>query len=277
MFKFRYVIHSGKARLAFYGNEGDGANAGANTGDANTNGQQGGQANTGAGEAKAFTQEDINKIVKKEKESWKKSQEKQLDELKQLRESLTLNEQQKADMDTRIKELENQVLSKEELAAREKKRLEESSKKEVDRLTGEANHWKDLYTRKTIEDSIKEEAMKQKAFSPQQIFMMLHAQTRLVPVVAEDGKPTGKYKSEINWTEVKDGVTVEVSLPVAEVIKRMKEAPEQFGNLFETDARGGVGGNNNTSVSRAGITPSTLKDPEFYRKNRESVIKQSTK
>jgi hypothetical protein len=219
-----------------------------------------------------FTQEEVNSFIKKEKESWRKSQEKQLDELKTLRETVNLSEQQKTEMDSRIKELEGQVLSKEELARRETQRLQEASKKEITGLSADRDHWRSLYTSDFIGSTLERAAKTAKAFNPEQIKMMLEGRTRLVPLTDEGGKATGKYKAEILWTEVKDGVATDIQVPVDEAVKRMKEAPERFGNLFETDAKGGIGGSNTPSTPKGGITPSSLSDPEEYRKHRERIL-----
>lgn len=248
--------------------EGEGQGQGQGEGQGQGQGQTQGQGQGEQNKPQTFTQDQVNSILKKEKESWRKSTEKQLDELKTLRETLNLTQQQKEQMDTQIKEYESQLLSKEELAKREQTRLQEAAKKQLDGVATERDQWKKLYSDSFIDGGLSKAAKDAKAFNPEQIVMILQGRTRLAAATDESGKATGQYKLEVAWNE--NGT--DIFVPPAEAVKRMKEAPERFGNLFESDAKGGVGGVNNAGSGSKGVTPATLKDPASYRKQREQII-----
>ena len=212
-----------------------------------------------------FNQDQVNSYMKKEKIENDKRNQKLLDELKQLRDSQTITTQERDTLTGQIKDLESQLMTKEELAKRETQRVTEESKKTVATLTGERDHWQNLHTKATIQNTLRANASE--AFNPDQIVMLLENKSKLVPVT-EGGKVMG-YTVNVQWSD-KEGK--ELLLPVPEAIKQMKEQPERFGNLFKSDAKGGFGGAPIVPAGGGSITPNTFSTAADYRKNRDAII-----
>ena len=96
--------------------------------------------------------------------------------------------------------------------------------------------------------------MKHEAFNPAQIVTQLRPWTRVIEVMDEKtGKPTGKYKPVVDMPDV-DATTNEqviMNRSPEEAVKRMKEMPEQWGNLFRSNVVSGIG----SSSATGGLMP----------------------
>lgn len=229
-------------------------------------------------EGGTFTQADIDAAVAKasegtftaaqvaEKESvFKKSQQKALDELKAVQAKSTLTGEERSEMESRITQLSDDLLTKEELAAETAIR---SSKKHADEMkvaTDERDKWKKEYTDSTILRSITDAAVANEAFNPSQVTAILRDKSSLVDVLDSEGRPTGKLVTKIKFQDIKDGQPVELDLSAADAVKRMTEQ-DSFGNLFKGKGTGGTGGNN--AGGGKNIDPTKLSPAEYkeYRK-----------
>jgi hypothetical protein len=218
----------------------------------------------------AFNQDQVNKFLADEKRKWQVQQSKTIQELTDIKNRLTTSDEEKADLNKKIEEMQTQLLSKEELAEREKKKIESESKVKIDSLSDELSNYKNQYTTYRIKNEITQEAVEQEAFSPAQVVALLQNDTRLVQVVGEDKKPTGDYSAVVAVRSVKDGKPVNLQLSIKDALKRMKETPAEFGNLFKSTMAGGVGGGN-LPGSPGSLKASDFKDPADYRKNRAAL------
>ena len=100
------------------GGAGDaGGGAGAGAGDA-----KGGAGDAKGGEDKKFTQADLNRFLAQEKEKTRQQNAALISQLEELKGSKALSEQEKNDLNSRIEELQNQSLTKEEMAKKELKK-----------------------------------------------------------------------------------------------------------------------------------------------------------
>jgi len=218
----------------------------------------------------AFTQDQVNKFLAEEKRKWQATQQKTIGELTEIKNQLTTSDEEKASLAQKITEMETQLLTKEEIAEREKKKLENESKTKIDALQIERDKYRNQYSAYRIENEITQEAVKQEAFSPTQVVALLRNDTRLIPLVGEDKKLTGEFAAIVAVRSVKEGKPVTLELPISDAVKRMKETPAEFGNLFKSTMSGGVGGGN-VSGGNAGLNSSDFKDPANYRKNRQAI------
>jgi hypothetical protein len=224
-----------------------------------------------------FSQEQVNKFLADEKRKWQSQQQKTITELTEIKNRLTTSDEEKQQLTSKITEMETQLLSKEEIAEREKKKLEAESKTKIDALTTERDGFKNQYANYRVENEITLEAVKQEAFSPKQVVALLRGDTRLIPAVGEDKKPTGELIPMVVVKTVKEGKPITLELSIFDAVKRMKETPDEYGNLFKSTMAGGVGGTNVGSGGSGGLDPESMKDPASYRKNREKlgIVKQT--
>lgn len=221
---------------------------------------------------KTFTQAEMDAAIDKRFKKEKESNERLTNELKTFRDREGTSVQEKEAFQTRINELEALTLSKEDLAKKEQERISTAAKKVQDGLTGERDMFKGLYTESQIESALGSAASdpEVKALSPKQVVMLLKSQTRLVQ---KDVGGKAKFEVLVDWTETdKEGVSTQVQIPAKEALKRMKEQPAVWGNLFESDAKGGLGGNN---IQQGGsLNPASYSSFDAYKKNRTQIVNQ---
>src|SRR5438034_11110606 len=72
---------------------------------------------------KTFTQDEVNSFLAEDRRKHKVQTEKLINDLEGLKTSRGLSEKEKNELQTRIEELNQQVMTKEQLAEKEKKRL----------------------------------------------------------------------------------------------------------------------------------------------------------
>ncbi len=219
---------------------------------------------------KTFTQEELNSILAKEKRSFEERNQKLINDLKAIQESASMTAQEKQNLETQIEELQKVTMTKEELAQREQAKAKKLYEDNLKTLEAEATSWRSRYSRETIARAITDEAIIAGGFAPSQFVEILEKRSKLAPILGEDGKPTGNFITKVSFDDIdKDQKPVTLELTVPETIKRMKEIPDRFGNLFKSGANGGVGGSNNSSGYKPGAV---VKDQKSWREQRESIL-----
>jgi hypothetical protein len=92
--------------------------------------------------------------------------------------------------------------------------------------------------------------------------MVLKPMTRMVEV-------NGEYKPMVEMEEVVDGKTTTVLSSPEEAVKKMKALPDQYGNLFKTPVKSGVGGGGSDAHVQTGPIDFKNLSQEEYRKLRK--------
>lgn len=253
------------------GAAGDGAGSG---GDGAAGGSGGGAGGAGAGGSsgaagKTFTQEDMNRVLADEKRKHQANTRKALEELEAIKAKATLTDQERQDLEGRVENMKNELLTKEELAKKEQDKITRKYTEETTKLTGERDAWQQRFTNSTIQRSITDASVVTKAFNPRQIVAILQPDTRLVEALDADGKPTGELIAKVEFSDVdKDGKPVTLDLTIEEAVKRMSEMDE-YANLFRTEGVGGVGSTNSGKSGKPlDVKKIAATDPALYRKLR---------
>jgi hypothetical protein len=217
-----------------------------------------------------LTQAEVDVIIDKRFKKEKEANERLTSELAKMRDKEGTTQQEREAFQTRINELEALTLSKEDLAKKEQERIANAAKKVEESLSSERDLYKNMYTESQIETTLANAASdpEVKALSPKQVVMLLKSQTRLVQ---KDVGGKAKFEVLVDWTETdKEGNSTQVQIPAKEALKRMKEQPAVWGNLFESDAKGGLGGNN-VQQQGGSLNPASYSDFENYKKNRTAI------
>lgn len=253
-----------------YEGEGEGTGAGEGTGTGEGTG-----SGTGTGEGnvpKTFTQEQVNAFLNREKEKWQKTAQQQVTQLEQLKKSQNLTEKQKSELQIRIDELNQSMLTKEQLAQQEREKMKKEHDDLKKSLEGERNDWRDRYTRETIRREITDEAAAADGYSAVQFVAQLQGDSRLVEVVdPETNEPTGQYAVKVKFKDTdKDGKPVILDMSVKDTVKRMKELPD-FANFFKSGVTGGLGGSREGSGGRSGEKQPENMTSEEYRQYRKKA------
>lgn len=257
------------------GGEGGSGGEGGEGGGAGKGGEGGG--GSGEDDKPKFTQKQLNDILAKEKGKHQKQTEAQVKELEKLKSAKGLTEQEKKALETRIEDLNNSMLTKEQLAQKEREKLQGEHKKTLDTVAGERDFYKQLYQKSTITRSISDEATAAEAYNPRQVVALLESKTRLVEALDGDGQPiAGEFVVRVKMEDVdKEGKPTTLDMTVAEALKRMKDRADEYGNLFKSGVSGGLGGTSGKGGTKD-VDPSKM-SAEEYRKWRNSRLGRDKK
>lgn len=178
--------------------------------------------------------------LKKNRDALKGEKQKLLDQMNALLESNKLTEEERNGLKARVDDLESQVLSKEELAAKTAKKVREEAAGEIEKIKSQAKHFETLFTNSTVEAELTRAAQEAGAFSAAQVHALLAGRTRLEPVVDDDGKATGRYRTLTTVTVLDGDKRVEKDMPTAEAVPAFLSLPENK-NLVDSKFRAGGG------------------------------------
>ena len=218
----------------------------------------------------SFTQDELNKMMSENRKKLTQQNTDAIAELTKLKDQVKMSSQQKIDLELKINELEESFLSKDELAKKTVAKQVKEHQQLVDKLTTERDDWRGRHSIATTTRALQDAAIAEEAISPNQIVAMLGQTTHLVEAIEDSGKATYKIAVKFNDTD-DDGKSIISDLSPVEAVKRMKELPALYGNLFKGTAKGGVGG----EAGAEGGDSKQLKleeitnDPEKYREWRK--------
>lgn len=216
---------------------------------------------------KKFSQDDLNRFLADERRKLEKQNKQVITQLENLKKNSELTSKQKEELETRIEQLQNSFLTKEELAKKEQEKLAKQYNQEKESLATELTSWKTRYADETVKRSIMDSAVANEAYNPDQIVEILKTKTSLTEDVDEEGKPQGAFTPKVKFkSSDKDGKTITLDLTVPEAIKHMKDTPEKWGNLFKSGVNGGIGATTKPGGKR-GLPD--FKDPVAYREWRK--------
>lgn len=222
-------------------------------------GQEPGQGDS----PKSFTQEDFDKF---QAEQVAKNQE-LVEELETLQTSAKLTATERDTLKGRIDSLRRESMSKEELLKAEKEETEQKYQKRIQELEGSEKKWE-----KTFKTSFKQaEILKaaEGAYNPTQVYTMIKDSSEVVDVLDEDEKPTGTYKTVVNFdTQDKEGKPITLQLSPSEAVKKMKDMPDMYGNLFVQKGKNGFGNTNSSGGKTVSSSELAKTDPQKYRELR---------
>lgn len=216
-----------------------------------------------------FTQSEVNKIMAENKRSLQAKNETLIKELETIKKASGTTPEQKAALEKRIEELQDELLTKEELSRKEQEKLKKQYDEKINITTKERDDWQTKYTNETIERSITDAAVSTNAISPRQIAAILRPKAVLVQEVDSEGQPTGKYVPKVKFdTTDKDGKPVVLDLTIPEAVKQMKDMEEYF-NLFKGEGTSGLGVRSSPSGKQMDVK-ALAKDPQKYREARKA-------
>lgn len=239
------VLPLGRVYRTAYDGEGGAGGAG-DGGGAGGAGAGAGGAGAGAGAAdKKFTQDEVNTFLAREKRRYDENNKKLIQQLEAIQADKKTTDEVRNQLELQLDELRQANMSAEEKTALALKKAQKEAEAKLNEVSTTAKTWQDRHHSLQIGYEI------QTAFSaadtvPGSLPMVesfLRPRTRLVEVMDEDGKPTGNYKPVVKMNVLnKDGKPTELDLTIPEAVKAMKDDVDNFGFIFNSTARAGVGG-----------------------------------
>ncbi len=211
-------------------------------------------------------QEELNGMMSANRKKLTSSNAELVTQLEALKSSNRLSQEQQDELQTQITTLEEQNMSKDEIAKRETKRAADLHSGLLDKANAQSLAWQERYANSTIDRALLDSAIDGEAVRASQIVGLLKAKTQLVEEVV-DGVSTGNYTTVVKFNDVdEDGKAVVLNLTPPDAVKRMKELTDLYGNLFKGTATGGLGGSGGSDAS-GGSGPKLselVKDPVKY-------------
>jgi len=264
------------------GNQNDGNQNGGNQNDGNQNGysqnggnqnggnQNGGNQNGGnQNGGKTFSQEDVNKMLAENKRNLQAHNSELVKQLETLKKSQNLSVSERNALSQQIESLNTQHMTELEKANREKSQVQQKAEETAKALQAERDQWQKRYTDSTIRRELTDAAVASEAVQASQIVQILLTSASLEEIKNDKGEPTGQFETKIRFSDVdKDGKAFEAHYTAKETLKRMKELPNLYGNLFKNTANAGTGGSN-TGQGNAKVD---FKDHASYVANREAIL-----
>lgn len=215
-------------------------------GDGEQNNQQNPPANNQQQKPRLFTQEEVNRMMKADKDRAKRETEQLATQLRTLNEQ-GLTPDNMAALQSRIDELENFGKSQEQLAKEAQTKLQKKYDAELKTARDGETHWKTSYENFRLDSEIKSAARDKKARNPEQVHAILRGKSVLRPILDDSKKPTGQYDTRVIWNEKgENGEDVSLELSVTDAVARMFDSPDHA-NLFESGSVGGIGGYQNAN------------------------------
>lgn len=195
---------------------------------------------------KTYTQKQLDDIVAAEKTQSRRNTEALIKQLEELKNVKGTSDEQIATLNQKIEELHTQTLSKEELAKRDKEKLQKEYESKLTLAQEGEKTWRSRFTDNVMEVEIVRESEKAKAYRSPQILALLKPMSKVVEVLDENQKATGTFQTRISFPtkDEKAGTIKILDLSVADAIKMMKEQ-DDYANMFIDEGTGGVGGGQN--------------------------------
>lgn len=231
----------------------------------------GGEGAGGGSGGKTYTEAEATKLVETKMAEQAKKMQNLLAELQAAQTAANLTKEERAELQTRVETLQNELLTKEELA---KKKQEEEKRNSELRFTELQTKFTDLesrYQRETITRAITDSALAPEidAYDPSQVDAILRPNTRLVEELDKDGKPTGNVIPKVKFPDLDSAnKPIVLDLTIPEAVKRMTEIPK-YQNLFKGKGTGGLGKTKSGSgIGSSDDAAELAKDPKKYIKAR---------
>lgn len=194
------------------------------------------------GREKTFTQKEVNAMMADNKKALRLQNENLVKELEQVKKSGNMSTEQIDALNLQIESLKNQHLTEQEQAQRKTENMERDHKQALEMAQTLASTWETNYKTEKIERDLMDAAVLGKAFNARQVVGLLNNATEVVEEVNTEGVKTGKYVTVVTVDgKDKEGKPVTLKVSPEDAVKRMREQPELYGNLFKSDTKSGTG------------------------------------
>lgn len=219
-----------------------------------------------ADDQKTFTQEDLNRILADDKRKHQEKLKQVEGNYQELLKSQSLTKEERDKLKSDLQDLQKSQLTKEQQLERERKEAEEKYKNELKSEMERANHWEGLFKKETVNRSLQDAAMGAEAFNPNQIVGLLQPFTELKDV-------EGNLSPMVDFPDVdeKTGDEIRTLRTPQDAVKRMKELPKMYGNLFKSNVVSGVGAGNAPGTAEVDAIDYSKMTTEQYRKHRQAI------
>lgn len=168
-------------------------------------------------------------------------------QMQELLNSKSLSEQERTKAEEALATVQMQLRTKDQQAAYERKQLEEAHGKVLKEITEKVTLWENKYKDSTVARALQDAAVHGDAYNPAQLVTILRPMTKLT-------EENGEFKAMVEFPD-NDATTGEPVMTLRspeEAVRRMKELPEVYGNLFKSNVVSGIGSHSATGGLTSG-------------------------
>ena len=190
-----------------------------------------------------FSQEDLNRFLAEDRRKHQEKYKTLESSYQKILQDKGLEAEQRDQLKKELDTLQATFRTKEQQIEYERKQQKEKYENELQETKEMATKYKDMYTDTIINQSLQIAAAQSDAFNSSQIIGLLKPMVKMQEIKGEDGKATGQVGPMIVFPDVdeKTGEPINTLRTPAEAVKRMKELPSLYGNLFRANVVSGVG------------------------------------
>lgn len=232
-------------------------------------------AKAAAAAPKVFTQDDVNKFLADDRRKHTQKYEQLESAYRDALENQNLSSEQRGQLEAKLDELQKTFRSKEQQLEHDKRLLEERYSKDVKEQAEKAVLWENKFRQTLIDRTLQDAAVTNDAFNPTQILALLRPMTKIVEKTDDQGKSTGELVPIVDLTDIdtKTGESIITRRTPEDAVKRMRELPDLFGNLFKSNVVSGVGagraaGGSNTGDGR--VDPRKISMDQYMKLRKEN-------
>lgn len=250
-------------------NDGDSKNAPAGAADGSGNGGSGsGTGSGGSGDSGTYSKADLERAVQAERTRLEQLNRKTVLDLQRLQQSAATTTEEKDALSKRITELEQEYMSKEELAKRAKEKSDKELSEKLEKAEQTAQHWQTMFQRQLKSTAVVAAAAEAGAKKPEMFLSLLGEDIVTTEVTDDEGKSTGRYEVKVKYRKPEaDGKVKELVLAPVDAFKILREDSE-YSFLFNGDKASGLGSSNGKAPGPLDLKNMT---PEQYRKQRGTL------
>lgn len=225
------------------------------------------------GKPKVFSQDDVNKFLADDRRKHTAKYEELEGAYKEALDNQNLTQDQRTQLESKLEDLRKVFRSKEQQLEHDKKSLQDQYDTDIKQLGERATKWEVKYKQSLVDRSLLDAAVTNEAFNTTQIVSLLRPMTQMVEQTDDKDEGTGDYAPMVDLTDVdtKTGEPIITRRTPEDAVKRMKELPDLFGNLFKANVVSGVGVGSATGSGMPGSGRVDVQNmsPEQYMKMRQ--------
>jgi hypothetical protein len=201
-----------------------------------------------------FSQDDVNSLLAADRRKHKEKLEQLEGAYKDALANQNLSKDQRDQLEAKLEDLQKTFRTKEETLTLEKKQIEDKYSREVKSLAEKAVQWESKYKQALVDRALQDAAASHDAFNISQIVSLLRPMTKIVEKTDDQGQITGDAEPMVDLTDIETETgkpTITRRTP-EDAVRRMKELPSLFGNLFKSNVVSGVGAGTATGGNTLG-------------------------
>ena len=211
-------------------------------------------------------QEFVNKLLAEERKSAKAATDKTIAELQKVQADKSTTETQRKALQTQIDELKAQHMSREDILKAEKESVQREMHTQLEVQKKESETWQNRFTKTTIKRELGDGASEAGAYSNKQIVAILEPNSKLVEERDSQGNPTGNFVTMVTMEgQNAEGKPAMLEYTVKDAIQKLKNNPQEHGNLFKSILASGLGGSGSAAngSGRGGKQPKDMSQAEY--------------